>query len=298
MNLKKLNQQYAIKDQLEFVTGKGGFTLAEIKNKFATARISLYAGQLLSYCPTGASQDLLFNSELAYYETGKAIKGGVPVCWPWFGSDPEDRGRPAHGFARTSQWNVVNTHATEDATCLTLQLTPSEQSQKLWEHDFLLTLEMIVGKTLQLKLTTTNKSQQAVSITQALHTYFKVGDISRTTVEGLEEKAYLDKVDQGIEKRQQGSVTISAEVDRIYTDVSNDLLIKDRSLSRDIRIHSSGSHSTVVWNPWTDIAAEMADLEDADYQRLICVETANSAPDVIDILPGQSHQLAVEYQIN
>jgi glucose-6-phosphate 1-epimerase len=298
MKFEALNERFGIVDQLVFVKGKGGLLNAHIKNKYATAVVSLYAGQVLSYKPVDSTSDLMFLSEQAYYEAGKAIKGGVPICWPWFGADPQGRGRPAHGFARTSEWNVIESGTTSDgATRLVLELKLNETTRALWHGNIEAQLEIEVGKTLTIKLITTNLGEEVIELTQALHTYFSVGDIAQTSVKGLEEKNYIDKVDGSKQKTQAGAVTINSEVDRIYTEVANSLVIQDEKLNRRIFIHPAGSNSAVVWNPWKDIAANMADLGDEDYQHMLCVETTNAGPDVVNVAPGESYSLSAEYSI-
>lgn len=298
MQLDTLNARFAIDHQLKFVAGKGGLLNAVIRNAHASASVSLYAGQVLSWQPKAAQHDVLFLSEQAYYQPGKAIKGGVPVCWPWFGPDPQGKGRPAHGFARTSEWEVLNTVSLANgATQLVLSLKLNESTRALWAGDIEAQLEIVVGKTLRLALTTFNRSQQAIELSQALHTYFHVGDIAKTSVRGLGGTSYIDKVDGGKQKVQSGAVTVSAEVDRIYTGVKNDLQIHDAALNREIHIHAEGSASAVVWNPWKDIAASMADLGDEDYRHLLCVETTNAGSDVVTLAAGAEYVLTAEYAV-
>ncbi len=298
MNIEQLNAEFGIADQLRFIAGKAGLPFVEIQNGKASALISAYAGQVLSFKPAGQSEDLLFLSDKAYYQQGKAIKGGVPICWPWFGPDPEGLGRPAHGFVRNRQWSVLESETTATAeTKLVLGLQDTPETREIWPQAFALRLEITVGSSLSLALVTRNRGKQAFSITQALHTYFKVGDISRVEVLGLEDKAYLDKVDDGNIKTQSGAVTIGGEVDRIYTGIAGDLVIDDPSLERRIRIAASGSATAVVWNPWAKISADMGDLEDQDYQRLLCVETANAAEDIVSVTPAGDHRLQVNYSV-
>jgi glucose-6-phosphate 1-epimerase len=298
MDLDTLNRRFALDSQLEFVTGKGGLVNAVIRNAQARAVVSLYGGQVLSWQPAGQQHDVLFLSEQAYYQPGKAIKGGVPVCWPWFGADPQGKGRPAHGFARNSLWDVLGTSTLADgAIQLVLGLALNEQTRALWDGDIAAQLEITVGSTLQLVLTTFNRGGQPIELTQALHTYFAVGDITQASVHGLDGRFYLDKAKNGKDQVQSGAVEISAEVDRIYTDVAGELAIHDRAWQRRIRIHSTGSHSAVVWNPWQAIAASMADLGDEDYRRLLCVETTNAGPDRVQLAAGGEYRLTAEYAV-
>ena len=195
MNIEQLNTTHGIADQLKFVEGKGGLPFIEISNAKASALISVYAGQVLSFQPVNEPDDLLFLSEKAYYQAGKAIKGGAPVCWPWFGADPQGLGRPAHGFVRNRLWNVVGSEATAAGdTKVTLGLMDTAETRTIWPHSFSLTLEITVGDSLNLELITRNTGTQAFCITQAFHTYFKVGDISQASVLGLEGTDYIDKV--------------------------------------------------------------------------------------------------------
>lgn len=297
MTLEQLNQSFALDNELTFVLGKGDRPQIEIQNKKAKAVISLYAGQILSFQPN-QGDELLFISDSAYFETGKAIKGGAPICWPWFGPDPRGQGGPSHGFVRNRPWNVLSTASTASGeTRVKLELKDTPETQAIWPHSFQVVIEILVGETLTLSLITQNTGNQAFEITQALHTYFKVGDIKQVSVQGLDGCPYLDKVDGGAEKQQTGEITISEEVDRVYTNVPARLVIDDAALGRQIQIQSTGSKTAIVWNPWSEISAKMADLGDQDYERFVCVETANAADDIITVQPGETVQLTAQYSI-
>mgnify|MGYP001825831498 CR=1 FL=1 len=297
MNFDQLSE-YEIENELQFVDIEHGFTYIEINNARAHATISTYSGQVLSYRPKNQQHDLLFVSDKAYYEDGKAIKGGIPVCWPWFGADPDDLGRPAHGFVRNRQWEMLASESLDDgSTKVVLGLADSDESRNIWPHPFRLSIEITVGDSLKVALCTHNTGDENITISQALHTYFYVGDIARVQVLGLDGTEYLDKVDGFAQKTQSGVVTIGGEVDRIYKGVSGDLLIDDASLGRKIRIASRGCSTAVVWNPWAEIAASMADLDDDDYTRMICVETANAGPETVEIAAGDQYCLEAEYTI-
>ncbi|MGB5494629.1 MAG: D-hexose-6-phosphate mutarotase [Sedimenticolaceae bacterium] len=298
MNIKSLNADFGVADRLNFVEGPGGLIQAHVRNIHAEAVISTYAGQVLSYQPMGDPDDLLFVSEAAYYAEGEAIKGGVPICWPWFGPDPEGLGRPSHGFVRNRQWNFMAASVLDDnAMRLVLGLESSDETRAIWPYDFSLRIEITVGRSLRLDLKTTNTSDAPFDLTQALHSYFRVGDIRRTDVLGLEGKQYIDKLESGVAKTQVGVLSIEGEVDRIYAEVSDDLIIEDPGLERRIVIRSSGSNSAVVWNPWAHTAAKMADLGDEDFQHMLCVETTNAGEDVVHVNPGETCLLGAEIWI-
>ena len=297
MNIEKLNTDHAIAGQLKFIEGKGGIPMIEVNTAKASALISIHAGQVLSYIPAGETEDVLFLSEKAYYQSGKAIKGGAPVCWPWFGPDPEDKGRPGHGFVRNRPWNVISTEIVGEGVKVTLGLEDTPEIREIWPQSFVLTQEIFISDSLNLALITRNTGSEAFPITQAFHTYFKVGDISKASVLGLEDCQYIDKVNNSEEKQQSGAVTIESEVDRIYLGVGNTMIIDDAALDRCIQIISQGNKTAVVWNPWEKIAADMADLEDDDYQRLLCVETTNAADDVVQVAPGSECRLVANYSV-
>lgn len=298
MNIEQLNADHGIGDQLKFVEGTGGFPFIKIDNDKASAVISVYAGQVLSFQPANDSNNLLFLSETAYYQPGKAIKGGVPICWPWFGPDPDGLGRPAHGFVRNRFWNVMRTGIAADGdTTVTLGLADTPETRAIWRHSFNLSLEITVGESLNLELITRNTDTRPFFITQAFHTYFKVGHINQVAVLGLDGLEYVDKADNATYKLQTGAVSIGAEVDRIYRNVQDELVIDDVALDRRIRITSGGSNTAVVWNPWAKISAEMGDLKDDDYERLLCVETANADLDIVEIAPASEYHLTANYRV-
>lgn len=297
MDIRDLARRFGIDRRVSVTEGKGGLAMVEVTTDHARAIISPYAGQVLSYCPTGQA-DLLFVSESAYYAEGKAIKGGVPVCWPWFGPDPEGKGRPGHGFVRNRAWELQATELAADGSVrIRLGLSDSDDTRALWPHAFALTLEVTIGAALDIALVTRNQGATSFALSQGLHTYFSIGDIARTQVLGLDGCAYIDKMDGGSEKRQAGPVVISGETDRIYTGIAGPLEIDDAGLNRRIRIDTTGSASAVVWNPWQSTARAMADLGDDDYMRLICVETTNAGPDTVTVAPGAEHRLTARYSL-
>jgi glucose-6-phosphate 1-epimerase len=298
MSIEQLNREFGIAGRLAFAAGEGGFPLIRIDSVHASALVSVYAGQVLSYQPAGEPEDLLFVSKAAYYADGKAIKGGIPVCWPWFGPDPEGLDRPAHGFVRNRMWRVLGTAVLDNGEVqVVLGLVATDETRKIWPQDFGLMLEILVGPTLGVTLTTRNTGRGAFNITQALHTYFNTGDIARVSLLGLDGTHYLDKAGDGGRRTQSGAVTVATEVDRIYTAVRYPLIIDDKALGRRIRIDASGSRTAVVWNPWREIAARMGDLDDTDYQRFLCVETANAADEVVRVLPGEEIRLGAVYSM-
>ena len=295
-----LNQQYSIhtpEQRLEIKAGKGGIPVIDIQNRQACAQISLQGAQLLQWKPQ-SEDEVIWLSEQAEFSTGKALRGGIPVCWPWFGAHPEHSSYPSHGFARTTLWQLEATEAlASGATRIDLSLPPNSAAEYGWPDTTTLTLSLIIGNKLEMALTTRNHGRQPVVITQALHSYFKVGNIDQVVIRGLEDTDYLDKLEQFQRKHQHDPIRIDREIDRIYLDTTRDCIIEDASLQRKIIIKKSGSRSTVLWNPWRETARKMGDLGERGYQNMVCVESANAAEDSVTIEPSAAHRLWVEYEV-
>ena len=296
MNIQELSTAFAIKDILSFSEGKGGLVNINISNALATASICTYAAQILSYKPGNENEDLLFVSDHAFYEQGKATKGGIPICWPWFGPSAAEGG-PGHGFVRASQWDVLSSKQNDDGSTQLILGIKTDSDTKFWPHACDLQLDINVGASLNITLITKNLSDSAITISQALHTYFNVKDISNTSVSGLDGKTYIDKLDEGKTKQQTGDVIISALTDRIYLDVNQPLSIHDNGNNRDIVITSEGSNTGIVWNPWIEQSADMGDFGDEEYKNMICVETANTANDCVTIAASATHRMTANYAI-
>ena len=290
--LSDLTARFALSDQLRFHASSDGVLLADIRNSHATAQISLQGAQVLTYQPTGAAPVLWVSSE-ARCRPGKAVRGGIPVCWPWFGPHPADPGKPAHGFARAAPWEVRRSLATAASTQLLLGLPMRPEFLALMPDASGLdvTLAVSVGAQLHVALTTRNTGSVSIPLSQALHTYFNISDIDAVRVTGLEGCEYIDKVDGGSRKAQQGAVRIGGEVDRIYLQTDADSIIDDPGLQRRIRIKHEGSRSTVVWNPWIAKAAQLGDLGPDGYRHMLCVENTNAADDARNLAPGAEHTL-------
>lgn len=299
MDIAQANDAFAIPGVLAICAGEGGFPLITIDNAFARASICAHGGQVLSYCPVNTNDDLLFVSRQAQFQPGKAIKGGIPVCWPWFGPDPEQRGRPAHGFVRTRDWQLLLTETRVDgSTRVQLGTRDDDKTRSDWPHAFSLEIEITIGETLDVALITHNTGEAAFSVTQAQHTYFNVGDLRQVQVLGLAGHDYLDKLADGARVTQSGPINIDGPLDRIYLQTLDRLIIDDPSLGRAIHIEREGSRSAVVWSPWIEQARAMGDFGDDEYLRTLCVETTNAAEDRVTIAPGDQYRLASSYRIH
>jgi glucose-6-phosphate 1-epimerase len=290
--IKDLNLRYGASDRIAFREGKGGFINAVLACSFGTCEVSLYGGHVLSYRPTGHGP-VLFVSASSEFVRGKPIRGGIPVCWPWFGKRAE--GGPTHGFARISDWTVVATSYTSDYTELTLGLKDSPETRALWPHTFELRLDIRLGDSLRLMLTSGNTDKETVRLSQAFHPYFRVMRIEDVEVDGLDGAACDDRV-TGEKSMQRGPLSIGCEVDRIYHPSANGATIHDKALGRNITETFKGTKTLVVWNPWIAKSRAMADFGDDEYKSMLCVEPVCTADTSFTLEPGKTQSLTMNIQ--
>jgi len=296
--LEELNTRHGIAGRVTFVVGEGGHIKVSLVSDWAVAEVYLHGATVTRFQPRDA-KPVLWLSRQAVFQSGKAIRGGIPVCWPWFGPHPSDKSKPQHGFARISEWGVAGSIALDDGSVqLRLKLADNESTRALWPHEFELELAVTVGRELKVELTARNPGREAFQMSGALHSYFQVGDICRTQIAGLAGAEYVDQPDGNRIKRQSGPVRVAEEVDRIYLDTDAACLIDDAAQKRIIKVAKSGSRSTVVWNPWAAKAAKMSDFPDDGWRTMVCVETANAANDARELRPGESHTLTQVISIN
>lgn len=297
-DIEDLNEKFAKNTSTDFLCFKvddSEIPIVEIKNKHGTALISLQGAHILSWIPAGGDE-VIWLSEDAVFAKGKSVRGGVPICWPWFGPHESNADYPAHGFARTTGWHTFCTETLDDgSTRITFTTRPTDKNKAMWPPETEVDCKITVGEKLEIDLVTQNNGAEPIVIGQALHTYFKVGDVSKVLLHGLDDTDYLDKLEGFKRKIQHGPVVIDEEVDRIYLNTTSECVIEDKQLQRNIVINKCGSHSTVVWNPWQATAEKMGDLGKDGYKNMLCVESSNAAEDVVTIQPGKKYHLWVQY---
>lgn len=292
-----LNDRFAIDGIARIVTGDGGLPMVVVTSPAAHGALSLHGGQVTSWVAAGTGADALFVSRQAVWQRGRAIRGGIPVCFPWFGAHPTNPGAPSHGFARLREWQLASIEQHGDGVVVTVEQSSDAASRERWPHDFQLRLRVAFGTTLQVDLTVTNCGSGTFSFEEALHTYFAVADIRSTSVSGLDGARYLDTVGGIREARQQGDVRFEAETDRIYF-ATGEAIIHDPSRPRRITVHKTHSANTVVWNPWVARAKALADFGDDDWTGMLCVETCNVRDAAIVLDAGRSHTMTVAVAVN
>ncbi len=268
-----------------------GFEYIEIQNSAAHAKIALQGAHIFDYVRSGSA--LLWLSETSKFEEGRAIRGGIPICWPRFGN--LDKSLPQHGFARIFLFELIKVEeVNERLTQVHLQLKSSEISKKIWNYDFTLDIVFDISETLSISMKTTNEDAKEFLLTQAFHTYFQVKNIENITIEGLKGVEFLDTLTdtKSVENR---ALKISAETDRVYLGVKRDICLREDD--KEVLIHAENSHSAIVWNPWIEKCSKMSAMQPEAYKEFVCIESANAFDDFRTLKPNERYTLSVEYRM-
>jgi glucose-6-phosphate 1-epimerase len=291
-DLVALNRQFGIADVATFDAGKGGLTRLTIKSPAAEAEVYLHGAHVTSFVPKN-QPPVLFMSGKSQFQEGKAIRGGVPICFPWFGPKAGDPKAPAHGFARLMEWKVESVAQQDAEVAVVLSLVSNAQTKALWPVDFSAKYTVKIGAQLQMSLTITNTGSTPAKFEEALHSYFNVGDIETISIEGLGGTTYLDKMNSAaLTPQNEELIRFTSETDRVYLNTKATCLVRDPSLGRTVKIAKTGSDATVVWNPWINKAKAMADFGDDEWPGMVCVETCNVAEHAVNLAPGATHTMA------
>lgn len=267
-----------------------GYPVYVINHPAATARVALHGAHVMEWTPAG-QKPVLYLSPDALYAEDKPIRGGVPVCWPWFGGNPANAALPMHGLARIRAWELVRADEKDGFVAMLFRLQSSPETLAQWPHEFRCHLGVSIGATLEISLMTENTGTAPFVLTEALHTYLTVGDISRTVVRGLHEAKYLDTVGgANTWHTQEGDIHFDREVDRQFVSTGG-AVVDDPAWGRQLIVDKLGSGTTVVWNPWIEKSKRLSDLPDEAYQGFLCVEAANAGEAAVNVPPGASHVL-------
>ena len=298
-SIAALNARHALPGLAAIIDGANGLPKIHVTTPAASAEIYLHGAHVTSWRPAApngkAQEDVLFLSRQSHFAPGKAIRGGIPICFPWFGPKsaklPDEPSLPQHGFARTTAWTLDAIQHHGDAVLVVLSLASTPASHTLWPHDFRAQYRVTIGAQLILQLEVTNTGAAPFTFTEALHTYHHVGDATQVRIAGLDATHYLDNRDGLREKTQHGDITFSAHTDNIYLDTTASLTLHDPALARTITIDKQHSSTTVVWNPGAEGASALADMADEEWQYFACIEASNVRNFAIPLDPGQSHTL-------
>jgi glucose-6-phosphate 1-epimerase len=297
LGIEELNQRFAIAGVARITDGKGGLPRVDVSAPAATAEIYLHGAHLTSWRPAGG-EEVIFLSERSQFEDGRAIRGGVPVCFPWFRNKGDDPTAPSHGFARTKPWQLDSVRQNGDTVTVSLSTASDESTRAWWPHDFLLVHRLTIGAELTQELVMKNTGTAPLRFEEALHTYFRVGGAQAVRITGLDGVAYMDNTDGNREKRQQGDIIFTAPTDRAYVDTTGPVEIFDPALRRRIHLAKEDSRTTVVWNPWIEGARSFTDLGDEEWREMACVEACNIRAFAVDLPPRQQHTLKTTIRVS
>lgn len=283
--LQELNQRFAIGEQLKFEMHPSGLVQGQINTERCTGSFFLLGAHVAAFQPTSQTQPILFLSDEAVFEAGKPIRGGIPICFPWFGTNKTDPNSPAHGLVRTAAWDLLESKLTTKGVSVTLGYLTAP---------FRLSLTVIFGDTLDVTLTVRNEAPTGKTCEVALHTYFQLGDARQAAIVGLEQNEFRDQLTGEVHLATGNKIHFTEETDRVYRGSVPVVTVEDVANSRNIQIKPRNSFSTVVWNPWVAKSQRMSDFGDNEFERMCCVETANVAPHNWVIEAGQSQSVGFE----
>ena len=298
--LAELNTRFAITGPTgpvaQIVPGNGDLPKIQITTPEATAEIYLHGAQVTAWMPTG-HEEVIFLSRQSRFEDGKAIRGGIPICFPWFRAKADNPKAPAHGFVRTKAWQLEALSYDNGVATIDLVTGPDEESLKWWPYEFSLKHRIQVGTELKLEVFVTNTGDRSFHFEKALHTYHSVGDVKTIRVTGLNGVAYLDNRDNNAVKMQSGDITLTGPTDNAYLNTFDSVAIIDPTLNRTVQIHKKNSATTIVWTPWQEGAAALADMADEEWQSFACVEASNILSAAVHLSPGATHSMAATISV-
>lgn len=294
--IEDLDRRFAIAGIAQVVAGNGGLPKVSINSPAASAEIYLHGAQVTSWKPAGA-EEVIFLSEQSHWEDGRAIRGGIPICFPWFRAKADDPKAPAHGFVRTKAWQLESVTRDDDAVTVSMSTGSDESTRKWWPGEFRLVHRVTVGSELKLELAVTNTGTTPFRLEEALHTYHRVGRVDSVRLRGLDGVPYLDNTDSNHEKMQHGDVVLTCQTDSAYLNTQHALELVDPELRRRILIAKENSLTTVVWNPWREGAQALSDLGDDEWQQMICAEASNILGFAVNLAPGQQHTMKASIQV-
>jgi D-hexose-6-phosphate mutarotase len=301
-DIAELNAQFGRPGNIQFVSGSGGQSRVDLTYEGQRASVYLQGAHITSYQANG--EEVLWNSRCAQYQSGKAIRGGIPLCWPWFGAHPVDPSLPQHGFARNSEFAVVSANTDLEVTSLQLRLVSNPQYNRWCDSQggvVELLVDVRLADSLFVQVTTINHTKRQVVVGGALHTYYSVADVARVSIPALTGLTYKDKLVDYAQKCQAQTFSVLSIqekveqcVDRVYLSPPTSVVLEDPAQNRAITLRTWGNADMVVWNPGPLVASSMSDFDDMGYRNMLCIEPALALDNTVIIAPGESHQLGQE----
>jgi glucose-6-phosphate 1-epimerase len=294
---QELDRRFGIAGRAQVVADEGGIPTVRVTTAQCSGEMCLHGAQVTSWRPMGC-EEVIFLSRQARWEKGKAIRGGIPICFPWFRGKADDPDAPAHGVVRTAIWALESIEHNGEGITIEMSTGSGADTRRWWPADFRLRQRVTFGTQLKLEFTVSNAGAMPFRFEEALHTYYKVGDVREARIRGLDGVTYLDNTDSNKEKKQIGEVAISSPTDNAYLNTQNDLQLLDPVLNRSIQIAKQNSHSTVVWNPWAEGARALSDLGDDEWPHMFCTEGSNILQNAVELAPTQDHKMTVTMAVS
>ena len=291
LDVAELDQRFGIPGIARVRQGNGGLARIDITSPLARGQIYLHGAQVTSWHPEGG-EEVLFLSTKSRFEDGQAIRGGVPICFPWFRGKVDDPHAPAHGVVRTRSWQLGSIVMTNAGVMVSMFINSDEQTRRWWPGQFRLEHRATFGSELTLELVCTNTGKTPLRFEEALHTYNRVADIHTVRLQGLDGTSFLDNTGSNKEKMQVGDVTIASQTDSAFISTQNAVDLLDPEMRRRIRLQKANSSTTVVWNPWQEGAGRIRDLGEGEWQQFLCVEASNIIGVAVTLGPGQEHRMS------
>ena len=297
MTASEIQSKFGMVNVLRFEDASGGLVRAVITGPQADATVYLQGAHITDWTPRG-QRPVLFTSSKSRFEPGVAIRGGVPLVFPWFGPRADGVAGPLHGFARIVEWSVESARLRPDgAVEMSLTLAPGEASRALGYDSFLLRFRVAFGSSLEMEMEVHNQSAAPLGFAEAFHTYFAVGDIHKASVSGLGDTTYVDKVGATARRQAPQRIGFSGETDQVHLNTASACEIADPAWNRTLVVEKAGSNTTVVWNPWIEKNLRTADMAPDDWQGMVCVETANALDNAIVLPAGGVHAMRATIRV-
>jgi glucose-6-phosphate 1-epimerase len=288
--VEELDLRFGVPNVARITEGNGGLPRIQITDPHAEAEMYVHGAQVTSWKPTG-HDEILFLSTKSHWQEGQAIRGGIPICFPWFRAKADDPKAPAHGFVRTKSWRLESISQEKSGVFVSMSTESDEQTRRWWPAQFRLMYRVVFGTELTLELVCTNTGKTVLRFEEALHTYNRVSDVTSVRLQGLEQVHFLDNTDSNAEKLQHAAVKIVSETDNAFLDTENNVDLIDPGLQRQVRLQKANSLTTVAWNPWHEGAAQLKDLGDGEWRQFLCVEASNILTASVSLPPGEEHEM-------
>jgi len=290
LDLTELDRRFGIPDIARLCKGDGGLARVDITSPLAHGQMYVHGAHVTSWRP--GSEEVLFLSSKSRWEEGQAIRGGIPICFPWFRAKADDAQAPAHGFVRTRSWQLYSIVENKAGVAVAMFIESDEQTRRWWPGEFRLVHRVTFGSELKLELVCINTGKKPLYFEEALHTYNRVADVGTARLQGLDGTRFLDNTDSNKEKAQLGDVTIASQTDNAFINTQNPVDLLDPKMHRRIRLQKANSSTTVVWNPWQEGASQLRDLGGDEWKQFLCVEASNIMRAAVTLAPGQEHTIS------